>query len=207
MEMRIWWHQMVYHPKESQAALSHHTYSFHTFNTCTEDLEKLKPSGKINGRMVNNLRYANQATLVAETEIDEDLRMPILKGKQENEHAELSLNIKKTQIKSIRKLYELKIKQWDNESGWWWWWWWLVTQSANGLDRIWSFYPSTESFPKQMLHCIKGNITGCKLFSQVKLPFWWSHDLPLCDPCTQLIHPFELGKNPPGLDIHLYIQG
>lgn len=66
---------------------------------------------KIKGRNVNNLRYADKATLDAETEIDEDLRMPILKVKQENKHAGLSLNIKKTQIKSIRKRYELKIKQ------------------------------------------------------------------------------------------------
>ena len=51
---------------------------------------------KIAGRNVNNLRYADDTTLMAESE--EELKSLLLKMKQESEKAGLKLSIQKTKI-------------------------------------------------------------------------------------------------------------
>ena len=51
---------------------------------------------KIAGRNINNLRYADDTTLMAESE--EELKSPLLKVKEENEKVGLKLNIQKTKI-------------------------------------------------------------------------------------------------------------
>ena len=51
---------------------------------------------KIAGRNINNLRYADNTTLVAESE--EKLKSPLMKVKEESEKASLKLNIQKTKI-------------------------------------------------------------------------------------------------------------
>ena len=48
---------------------------------------------KIARRHINNLRYADDTTLMAENE--EELKSPLMKVKQESEKAGLKLNIKK----------------------------------------------------------------------------------------------------------------
>ena len=54
---------------------------------------------KISRRNISNLRYADDMTLMAE--IEEDLRASLLmKGKKENEKADLKLNIQKTKIRA-----------------------------------------------------------------------------------------------------------
>ena len=52
---------------------------------------------KIAGRNINNLRYADNTTVMAESE--EQLRS-LLKVKEESEKAGLKLNIQKTKIKA-----------------------------------------------------------------------------------------------------------
>ena len=47
-------------------------------------------------RNINNLRYADDTTLMAESE--EELRIPLLKVKEESEKVGLKLNIQKTKI-------------------------------------------------------------------------------------------------------------
>ena len=47
-------------------------------------------------RNINNLRYANDTTLVAESE--EELKSLLMKVKEENENVSLKLNIQKTKI-------------------------------------------------------------------------------------------------------------
>ena len=55
------------------------------------------PSGiKITGRSSNNLRYAADTTLMAESE--EELKSLLMKAKEESEKADLKLNIQKTKI-------------------------------------------------------------------------------------------------------------
>ena len=51
---------------------------------------------KISGRNINNLRYANDTTFMAESE--EELKSLLMKVKEESEKAGLKLNIQKTKI-------------------------------------------------------------------------------------------------------------
>ena len=51
---------------------------------------------KIAGRNINNLRYADDTTLVAESE--EELKRHLMKVKEQNEKAGLKLNIQKMKI-------------------------------------------------------------------------------------------------------------
>ena len=51
---------------------------------------------KIAGRNINNLRYADDTTLMAE--IEEELRSLLMKVKEESEKVGLKLNIQKTKI-------------------------------------------------------------------------------------------------------------
>ena len=51
---------------------------------------------KISGRNINNLRYADDTTLVAESE--EELKSFLMKAKEESEKVGLKLNIQKTKI-------------------------------------------------------------------------------------------------------------
>ena len=51
---------------------------------------------KIAGRNINNLRYADDTTLMAESE--EELKSLLMKVKEKSENAGLKLNIQKTKI-------------------------------------------------------------------------------------------------------------
>ena len=51
---------------------------------------------KIAGRNINNLRYADETTLMAESE--EELKSLVMKVKEESEKVDLKLNIQKTKI-------------------------------------------------------------------------------------------------------------
>ena len=59
-------------------------------------LEEAWAGIKIGGRNTNNLRYADDITLMAESE--EELKSPLTKGKEESEKFGLKLNIQKTKI-------------------------------------------------------------------------------------------------------------
>ena len=59
-------------------------------------LEEAQAGIKIAGRTVNNLRYADDITLMAESE--EQLRSLLMKVKEESEKIGLKLNIQKTKI-------------------------------------------------------------------------------------------------------------
>ena len=59
-------------------------------------LEEAQAGIKIAGRNINNLRYANDTTLIAESE--EELKSLLMKVKEESEKAGLKLNIQKTKI-------------------------------------------------------------------------------------------------------------
>ena len=59
-------------------------------------LEEAQAGIKIAGRNINNLRYADDITLMAETE--EELKSLLLKVKEEREKVGLKLNILKTKI-------------------------------------------------------------------------------------------------------------
>ena len=58
-------------------------------------LEEAKAGIKIAGRNINNLRYADDTTLMAESE---ELKSLLMKVKEESENVGLKLNIQKTKI-------------------------------------------------------------------------------------------------------------
>ena len=59
-------------------------------------LEEAQSGIKIGRRNINNLRYADNTTLMAESE--EELKSLLMKVKEESEKAGLQLNIQKTKI-------------------------------------------------------------------------------------------------------------
>ena len=59
-------------------------------------LEEAQAGIKIAGRNLNNLRYADETTLMAECE--EELKILLMKVKEESEKVGLKLNIQKTKI-------------------------------------------------------------------------------------------------------------
>ena len=56
-------------------------------------LDKLQAGIKTGGRNINNLRYADDTTLMAESE--EELKSLLMRVKEESERASIRLNIKK----------------------------------------------------------------------------------------------------------------
>ena len=59
-------------------------------------LEEAQAGIKIAGRNLNNLRYADDTTLMAE--IEEELKSLLMKVKEESENVGLKFNIQKTKI-------------------------------------------------------------------------------------------------------------
>ena len=59
-------------------------------------LDEAQAGIKISGRIINNLRYADDTTLMAES--DEELKSLLMKMKEESEQVGLKLNIQKTNI-------------------------------------------------------------------------------------------------------------
>ena len=75
-------------------------------------LDELQAGIKIVRRNINNLRYADNGSLMAESK--EELNSLLMKMKEESEKAGLKLNIQKTKIMSSSPITSWKIdgKQW-----------------------------------------------------------------------------------------------
>ena len=75
-------------------------------------LEEAQAGIKIAGRNMNNLRYADDTTLMAESE--EELKSLLMKVKEESEKVGLKLNIHKTKIMASGPItsWEIDGKQW-----------------------------------------------------------------------------------------------
>ena len=75
-------------------------------------LEEAQAGIEIAGRNINNLRYADDTTLLAESE--EELKSLLMKVKRESEKVGLKLNIQKTKIMASSPItsWELDWKQW-----------------------------------------------------------------------------------------------
>ena len=74
--------------------------------------EETQAGIKIAGRSINNLRYADDTTLMAES--DEELKCLLMKVKEESEKVGLKLNIQKTKIMASSPITSWQIdgKQW-----------------------------------------------------------------------------------------------
>ena len=78
-------------------------------------LDEAQAGIKIAGRNINNLRYVDDTTLIAESK--EELKSLLMKVKKESEKAGLKLNIKKTKIMASSPITSWQIdgekwKQW-----------------------------------------------------------------------------------------------
>ena len=74
-------------------------------------LEEAQTGIKLAGRNINNLRYAEHTTLLAESE--EELKSLLMKVKEESEKVGLKLNIQKTKIMASSPITSWQMgKQW-----------------------------------------------------------------------------------------------
>ena len=75
-------------------------------------LEEAHAEIKIAGRNINNLRYADDTTLMAESE--EELKSLLMKVKEEREKVGLKLNIQKTKIMASGPItaWQIEGKKW-----------------------------------------------------------------------------------------------
>ena len=75
-------------------------------------LEEAWDGIKISGRNINNLRYVDDTTLIAESKeelISEELKSLLMKVKEESEKVGLKLNIQKTKIMASRLIISWQI--------------------------------------------------------------------------------------------------
>ena len=70
-------------------------------------LDEAQARVKIAGRNINNLRYADDTTLMAESE--EELKSLLIKVKEESQKAGLKLNIQKTKLMASGLITSWKI--------------------------------------------------------------------------------------------------
>ena len=70
-------------------------------------LDEAQAGIKIAGRSINNLRYADNTTLIAESE--EELKSLLMKVKEESEKAGLKLNIQRTKIMASGPITSWKV--------------------------------------------------------------------------------------------------
>ena len=73
-------------------------------------LDEAQAGIKITGRNINNLRYADDTTLIAESK--EELKSLLMKVKEESEKAGLKLNIQKTKITAYGP-----VTSWQTDAG------------------------------------------------------------------------------------------
>ena len=75
-------------------------------------LDEAQAGIKIAGRNINNLRYADDTTFMAESE--EELKNLLMKVKEENEKIGLKLNIQKMKIMASGQMPYLMANRWRN---------------------------------------------------------------------------------------------
>ena len=84
-------------------------------------LDEAQAEIKIAGRNINNLRYANDTTLIVERE--EELKSLLMNVKEESEKAGLKLNVQKRKVMASRPITSWQIdwkqwKQWQTLFSW-----------------------------------------------------------------------------------------
>ena len=90
-----------------KAVYCHHAYLTYMQSTRNTALGEAQAGIKIAGRNINNLRYAGDTTLMAESE--EKLKSLLMKVKVESEKIDLKLNIQKTKIMASGPITSLEI--------------------------------------------------------------------------------------------------
>ena len=80
-------------------------------------LDEAQAGIKIAGRNINNFRYADDATLMAESE--EELKSLLMNVKEESEKVYLKLNIQKTKIMASGPITSWEIRWGNNGNSDW----------------------------------------------------------------------------------------
>ena len=75
-------------------------------------LDEAQAGIKIAGRNINNLRHADDTTLIAESE--EELKSLLIKVKEESENVDLKLNIQKMKIMASGPINHFMENRWGN---------------------------------------------------------------------------------------------
>ena len=104
------------------------------FNLCAEyimrnaELDDAQAGNKTAGRNINNVRYADDTTLIAESE---ELKSLLMKVKEESETVGLKLNMQKTKIMASGPITSCQIdgKQWKQ-------WQTLFSQTPKSLKMV-----------------------------------------------------------------------
>ena len=91
-------------------------------------LEEAQAGIKIAGRNINNLRYADDTTRVAES--DKELKSLLMKVREENEKVGLKLNVQKTKIMASSPITSWQIDG-ETVAG-------LISLQSKGLSRVFS---------------------------------------------------------------------
>ena len=91
-------------------------------------LEEALAGIKIAGRNINNLRYADDTTRVAES--DKELKSLLMKVREENEKVGLKLNVQKTKIMASSPITSWQIDG-ETVAG-------LISLQSRGLSRVFS---------------------------------------------------------------------
>ena len=78
----------------------------------TAGLDEAQAVIKIAGKSINNLRYADDTTLMAESE--EELKSLLMKQKEESENGGLKLNIQKMKIMASGPTHHFMTNRWGN---------------------------------------------------------------------------------------------
>ena len=112
---------------------------------------------KIAGRNINNLRYADDTTLMAESQ--EEIKSLLMRVKEENGKAGLKLNIQKTKIMASSPINSWqingeKVEQWQILFSWAPKSLWMVTVDVKLKDAPWkkSYDKSRQCIKKQRHH-------------------------------------------------------
>ena len=88
-------------------------------------LDEAQAGIKVSGRNINNLRYADDTTLMADRE--EELKSLLMKVKEKSKNVGLKLNIQKTKIMASGPITSWQMgKQWETlflglQNHWKWW--------------------------------------------------------------------------------------
>ena len=120
-------------------------------------LDELQVGIKTVGRNINNLRYADDTTLMAESQ--EEIKSLLMRVKEENGKAGLKLNIQKTKIMASSPINSWqingeKVEQWQILFSWAPKSLWMVTVAVKLKDAPWkkSYDKSRQCIKKQRHH-------------------------------------------------------
>ena len=140
-------------------------------------LGKSQDGTKIVGRSINNLRYTDDTTLMSESE--EELKSVLMRVKEENEIADLKLNIQKTKIRASSPITQWQIEREKVEARTYFIWapksLWTVTTSMKWKDTLWkeNYDKLRQRITKQRYHFAnKGPYSQSYGFSSIGCESW-----------------------------------